>query len=624
MVVPPTYAPSSILTTGLTGFSGGVNSVRVPTIRSAKNPEGLPPNMLPWLINSAVRDGGISQRKAWQFRCTIADQTNLYQGGYMYEPNFGDPYLMLSLSGRIIKVDVNSNGISDVTGAFAGNSPQFNPISTPQAFFAQAEEFLIIQAGDFGDKSVGPDAAGNYGTKPFFWDGTILRRSKGITSTSATPGQSGVNEIPAATCMVDYMERLWYAQGRTYSAGDIVGGTSGTLAYKFRDAVLNVTENPLVVGGDGFTVPASAGNIRFLGFNAVMDATNGQGRLIVSTRKRVFSLQVPVTRDDWINASSNNKPLQTVMQDHNGWVNDRSVVAVNGDLYGQSLEPSIRSLLTATRLFNQPGNISISKNEQRVWAVEDRSLQKFASGIFFDNRLLQTVLPKQVAQGVIHQAIIPLDFVPISGFNEQVPPAWEGIYEGLNFLQLFTGDFGGRERAFAIVVSQLDSSIQLWELTDSGLFDTNESGESRIVSVIEFPALTWHEYGAEDKLKELIAGELWIDQLFGNIYVKVEFRPDGESCWQLWHEFIQCSARDSGEDAINPKTYPRAQYYSGYRETITIPKPPTLCTQQRSRGVNIAYQFQPRLTIKGSCRVRGFWMHALPIERELYANLVCQ
>lgn len=593
------------MTVGLTSFSRGVNSVRINTQASAKNPDGIPQGQICWAINSAFRDGGISQRKGWDFLSTLYPSAGLYQGGYMYEPNTTDPYLILQISGRLLKVDLDTLSVTDLTEAFAGNSPQFNPGAEPMAYFQQAEEFLVIQAGD------------NV-TLPFFWDGATLRRSKGITNTSVAPGTPGVNEIPAATAMVDYMDRLWYAQGRTYSAGDIVGGPSGTLAYGFRDAILNVTENPLVVGGDGFTVPANAGNIRFLGYNAVMDAANGEGRLIISTRKKVFSLQVPITRNDWINASSTNKPLQTVLQDHNGWVNDRSVVAVNGDLYGQSLEPSIRSLLTATRLFNQPGNISISKNEQRVWAVEDRALQKFASGIFFDNRLLQTVLPKQTPQGVIHQAIIPLDFVPISGFNEQQPPSWEGVYEGLQFLQLFTGDFGGRERAFAIVVSEKDSSIQLWELTDFGLTDTNETGENRITSVIELPSFTCHEYGAENKLKRLIAGELWLDQMFGEIIFRVEYRPDGEACWNTWSEFKKCFARNQNEDSLaTPSDYPAGTYGQGYAETVTIGEPPEVSTQTRVRPCNIGYQFQVRLTIRGTARLRGFWLHCSPVERAL-------
>ena len=91
---------------------------------------------------------------------------------------------------------------------------------------------------------------------PLIWDGAILRRSKGITNPAVAPGTPGVNEIPAGTAMDYFMGRIWYAQGRVANAGDIVGGPSGTLAYDFRDSVLNVTECPLVLGGDGFSVPA--------------------------------------------------------------------------------------------------------------------------------------------------------------------------------------------------------------------------------------------------------------------------------------------------------------------------------------------------------------------------------
>ncbi len=62
-------------------------------------------------------------------------------------------------------------------------------------------------------------------------------------------------QLPAAGPMVYYQGRLWYAIGRIFTAGDIVGGPSGTLAYNFKDSILMVTENPLAIGGDGFAVP---------------------------------------------------------------------------------------------------------------------------------------------------------------------------------------------------------------------------------------------------------------------------------------------------------------------------------------------------------------------------------
>lgn len=594
--------PNSDVTTvdGSLDFSGGVDSRKVTTIQSQQNPNGLARNQLAWLNNATVRDGGITSRGGWQPVSTVFGPAGLYQGGYMYEPLSGDPYLILSISGHILKID-------NVTGVATDLSAHFglvNPSSQPQSYFCQGEQFLIIQAGD------------NV-TLPLFWDGNILRRSKGITNLAVAPGTPGVNEIPAATAMDYYMGRLWYAQGRNYSAGDIVGGPSGTLAYRQKDAILNVTENPLVVGGDGFTVPSNAGNIRALAHNGNLDSALGQGQLFIFTRKAVYSLQIPVTRTDWIGADNNNQPKQNVVQLVNGSVNDRSVVAVNGDLFYQSLEPGIRSLISAIRYFNQWGNIQISANEQRIMQFADRSLLHMASGITFDNRLLQTSLPKQVAQGVIHQALVPMDFVPVSSFGAGLTPVWEGMYEGLDFFQLFTGNFGGLERAFGIVLSRVDQTIQVWELTSLGRSD---NGDNRISWIIEFPAYTW---GQEFALKRLQSAELWIDRLYGTVLFQMEFRPDGATCWMPWHTWKACAARTSCEDVINPVCYPLTQYGEGYKATMTLPKPPDKCQSMVGRPSDIGYQFQVRLTIKGFCRVRGLLLHSSPVDRKLYAGLTC-
>src|SRR5262245_22121646 len=422
---------------GSLDFSGGVNSIKVTTIQSASNPDGLARNELAWLNNATVRDGGILQRTGWKLNGRVFNQTNfLYQGGFLYQPLEGVPYLMLSISGHIWKVDV------DFISAPIDLSAQFHLTNNPnalKAYFEQAEEFLIIQSGD------------NV-TLPLFWDGKTLRRSKGINSAAVTPGQGGINEIPAATAMDYYMGRLWYAQFRQYAAGDIVGGASGTNVaptfYNFRDALLNVTENPLVIGGDGFIVPTQSGNIRALKHSANLDTALGQGQLFIFTVRTVYALNVPVTRNDWIAANNNNQPLQTVVQLVNGSVNDIGVVAVNGDLYYQSLEPAIRSLISAVRYFNQAGNLAISSNEERLLQFNDRALMFASGGIEFNNRLLECVLPVQRAQGVVHQAIAPLDFTPISNFGSTLEPVWEGMYEGLDIFQPFSIDFGGLQRAF--------------------------------------------------------------------------------------------------------------------------------------------------------------------------------
>lgn len=602
---------------GALDWSGGVDSIKTTTIQSDNNPNGLGRNQLAWLDNGTVRDGGITQRNGWRYLGTIHDGSAIYQRGYMYEPSNANPYLILSIGGQLYAVNSPAPGVAPTITNLSAATGLSNPPQNIKSFFTQAEQFLVIQAGDLGSLN----------TLPLFWDGATLRRSKGITNPAVAPGTPGVNEIPAATAMDYYQGRLWYAQGRTYSAGDIVKGPSGTAAYQFTDSVLNVTENPLCVGGDGFVVPSQAGNIRVLAHSANLDTALGQGNLYIGTPKAWYRQEVPISRQDWIQSGNqagaltkNQMPLQTVVQLVNGPVGDGSVVAVNGDLFYQSLEPGIRSLISATRFFSQWANTSLSKQEQRLLQFNDRALLHMSTGCVYSNRLLMSALPIQKPQGVVHQAIVPLDFLPLSTFGPDHNPVWEGMYEGLDVLQLFSGDFGGLERAFAVVLSRADQTIELWEITDFLRDDFNKNNETRATWIIEFPAFTW---GQEFLLKKLVSGELWVDRISGEVVFRMEYRPDADPCWHDWHTWKLCSAKNSCEDVINPICYPLTPYREGYRPPFTLPRPQEKCSASSARPLNVGYQFQTRLTIKGYCRIRGLLLHVEQVDKALYSRSVC-
>lgn len=592
---------------GSLDFAGGINSIAVTTVDVG--PASLQRNQLAWLNNGTVRDGGISPRAGWLLVGTIIDNADyLFQGNFLYDP-FGeiDPYEIWVVSGNILKVDVNTGAVTNLSAQFGlTNSP-----TSPFAFFVQAEEFLIIQSGDGV-------------TLPLFWDGVTLRRSIGIQGPTA-PGTPGFNEIPAATCMEYYMGRVWYAEGRTFSAGDIVFGNSGTAAYEFRDAVLNVTENPIVVGGDGFAVPLQDGNIRALKSGAAIDAALGQGRLFIGTRKAWYALSVPVTRTAWIAADNDNQPLLTVVQLVNGPVNDRSCVTVNGDIFYQSLEPGIRSLDQSVRYFNQPGNRQISANEQRILQFNDRALMRASSGIVFNNRLLETALPRQTPNGIVSDAIIPMDFVPISTFGQERNPNWEGALQGVPILQLAAGDFGGRERAFAAVRSEEDGSLQLWEITQNEKLDKFADGErgNRVQWFVETPAFNFADSWGALEFKKLVGGELAVDRLIGTVDFEVDWRPDFSSCWIPWHKWSECSPRNTAESLGLPVAYP-VNFESCYRHTMALPRPDPSCAPcNNGRPSNIGSQFQLRITVLGYCRLRALWIHTEIVERGLYSQLVC-
>lgn len=588
------------MTDGAMDFSRGVDSGKVPLIQSASNPNGLRRDQVAWLTNGTVRGGGITQRAGWKYLTTIADGQSLYQGGFMYEPASANPYLLLSIGGHLLQVECLAGFTPvDLSAAFG----LINPANVDHAYFAQGETTLFWQAGD-------------YVTPCKFWNGAILQQSNG----PAPP--IGIPQIPPAGPMDYYMGRLWYAQflgsGWTTSAGDIVGGVNGTAPY-FKDSIRFVTENPLAAAGDGFSLPTFAGPIRALRHSAAIDKALGEGQLFIFTRKNVTNLAVPVTRADW---TSTTEPAQKVVQNKYGTPAERSVVAVSGDLYYATMEPGFRSLTLAVRFFNQWANTPISRNMNRIVPFQDRALLRFCSGMLFDNRLYFTSLPYSAGPvGVAHSALAVLDFDLVSSFQDKLEsapiPAWEGLNSGLNVLQLFQGDFGGLDRGFAVAMSSIDGSIQLWEISSGDKF---ENGDNRVSWSMETPAYDW---GNAFQFKELQGGSLWFDRISGKVEVLVEYRSDDSACWAFWAKFSKCYARNSCEDLENPVCYPLTPYGEGGDKPLSLPHPNLKECAPNGKPMAYGYVFQVRIQVKGFARFRGLLLYATERQISIHSGSVC-
>lgn len=485
--------------------------------------------------------------------------------------------------------------------------------------------------GSVGDSVTLPGGLGNWTVVQFSPAGNITLQNVtgpvgmvvtgpvvGTLTINSAPGlaNSGINQLPAATAMGYYMGRVFYANGDLINGGDIVGGPSGTSAANFRDAVLSVTENPLVLGGDGFKLPTQSGDITAFAVSNNVDEDLGQGLLFAFTLRAAYAMTVPISRTDWIAANSSNQPQIVQVMFRDGAVNDWSITLVNGDVFFQTWQPAIQSLIQATRYFGEWANVPISTNIQRILNFENVTLMGTASGVLFNNRMYQAVLPAATPAGTIFQAVAPLDFAPISTLQGQDPPNWEGHAEGLQWLMLLEQGFGNLDRMFGVVLSTaMPGQIELWEYSDYGQF---ENGDNRVTWQIEFPAFEFHNIL---QLKELIGGEIWVDRLFGTVEFKMEWRPDSESCWSPWAEWQECVARNSAENPGSPVSYP-VQYQEGFRQTMELPAPQPSCNSSTGRPSTMGFQFQPRLTITGFCRVRGMWLHANPRKRSLYDSLV--
>jgi hypothetical protein len=305
-----------------------------------------------------------------------------------------------------------------------------------------------------------------------------------------------------------------------------------------------------------------------------------------------------------------------------GWTSGMAIVSSNGDLFYTAPDRQIRSLIQATRFFGEEGNTTISSNEQRILSKVNANLLNFANGVFFDNRMLMAMFPQQTPYGVVHTAVIPLDFEPLSTLEEQLPACWEGEREGLQIFQLLTGNFNGVSRCFAVVLnSNNPGEIDLYENVIGSNSDYNFNGtERRIEWQSEFPAFTWNK---ENDLKSVQNARLWIDKLKGVCAFTVEWRPDASECWHLWRQWQVCSARNSGELLFDPVAYPLVIYPPGYRMPMTLPLPPDVCAPQMKRPASVAFQIQTRITVTGFCRIRGWFVGANDVEMSAYQDLLC-
>lgn len=506
--------------------------------------------------------------------------------------------------------------------------------ATPDAYNGNVGDTITIT--DSVGNNYGTYAVGYTGSLPSWQAGvgvTLIVRSGAGTEGKIFPlnfiitinsvpsfSTSNINQIPSATAMAFFQGRIFYATGNTVNGGDIEGGPSGTLANNYKDSVLCVTENPLCFGGDGFTMPSGSDNITGLAIPQMINASLGQGLLNIFTANSVFALQVPVTRADWIAANSTNQPQVFVVQQGagTGSCNDTGIVPINGDLWYTRSDGNIQSLLTAVRYFQQWANVDVSSNENYLLDTINRDLLGTVGGIFFSNYYLSLTSPVTTPYGVVFKAIVPLDLESISTLEEQLPPAWEGQYEGLQIFALTVATFVSTQRAFATTLStETAGQIELCELIPEIVGDTG----NRIQWQFLTPSMTFSEHGWETELKRLVSAELWLDSIKGVVDIEVEYIPDGSSCPCKWTRFSVCNATDSSQ--LTPSQgYPLIPFSPGKRRPLVLPLPPDANDDEDGRPANVAFEFQTIVTIKGECRVRGWFLKAEKVERPLYENMI--
>jgi hypothetical protein len=577
-------------TDGSVTFEGGIDAGVMPS--------EVDKNQVAFAVNANFRQGFVSCRpgfvqKDYDLCVTItadndqitSDQTNVTADGWSedcygpqsltgtfqcalpYIADDGRTFILMLISGKVWLYNCLQNTAQNLSV-----SPSLeNPSNLLDGWMVQAENFVVIQDGF---------------SRPLIFNGTNLRRSSD-------------DEIKTGKVMAYVNGRIWYAlpDGFSFRATDIVYG-DGT-----RASVLKETENTFLNEGGDFAVPSDSGGITAMAVPGDPDTSLGQGPLLVFTPRYVFSVQAPVDRDTWKNLSY---PIQAISLLTSGALGSRSAITINGDVFYRAVD-GVRSFIIARRSFTDWGNTPISSEMLNVIENDQTNLLWASSAVVFDNRLLMTCQPRYNAEGVIHKALAVLDFDLITSMRKKFPPAWSGIWTGLNLLQIVKTENAYGDQCFCIARGS-DDSIQLWEVTKGDKFDNNiPDGKKEIEWMVQTRA---YNFEVPFGLKRLDSGDLFVDSLEGDVSFNVTYRPDQYPGWIEWTDFAECATTTQCLDLC-----PITNFKPQYRPKMRFPTPSDLpCNETISTPARNLYEVQVMLGIIGYCRIKSLRVHAYDVQ----------
>jgi hypothetical protein len=577
-------------TDGSVTFEGGIDAGVMPS--------EVDKNQVAFAVNASFRQGFISPRPGFiqkdydvclsitaDSTLVTADQTNVTADGFSEEcygssnltgvfqcalPYIGDngaTFILMLISGKVWLYDCLQNSVQNLSA-----SPNLeNPSNILDGWMVQAENFVVIQDGQ---------------STPLIFNGSNLRRAT-------------TDEIKCGRVMAYVNGRIWYAlaNGFSFRATDIVYG-DGT-----RASVLKETENTFLNEGGDFAVPSDSGGITAMAVPGDPDTSLGQGPLLVFTPRYVFSVQAPVDRDTWKNLSY---PIQAISLLTSGALGARSAITVNGDVFYRAVD-GVRSFIIARRSFTDPGNTPISGEILNIAENDQTSLLWSGSAVVFDNRLLMTGQPRYNAQGVIHKALMVLDFELITSMRKKFPPAWAGIWTGLDVLQVLKTESVYGDRCFSIARGE-NGTIQIWEISKGDKFDNNiADGKKEIQWLVHTRA---YNFEIPFGLKRLDSGDIFIDSLDGDASFNVEYRPDQYPGWIEWADWAECATTLQCQPAC-----PLVNFQPQYRPKMRLPTPSDVpCNSSISTPTRNMYEVQMSLTVTGYCRIKSIRVHAYDVQ----------
>ena len=486
------------------------------------------------------------------------------------------------------------------TGTVHIEQPSFNP--SEKCYFVQAEKYLVIQNGlnppviwD-GDKLYlsGDAPAGTAGAVSQLHTlgfGNIMAYGQGrlfVADPSRTQITAGdlayggsTNQVTITSGVHNTGKYRVTATAHGFVSNDIVTisghsteyGINGTWIITVVDAnnfdinfsetlatgiggfvtkanvgsdsdLLRFTETTYLSEGGSLQIPSFMGKITGMIFMPIQDTSTGQGDLLVFCEHGTATFSVAVPRSQW----KSTQAFQRILFQSIGATSHSSLVTTNGDVFFRAFD-GLRSYRNARAELSTYGQVPMSAEMNSVLQYDTKPLLSEVSSIVFDNRLLFTASPKVDYSGispvspskqpVTFSKIVALDFTTLSTVGGKRAASYDGMWAGIDVLQLITGIVNGKPTAWALAYDYVNGRLNvLWEITEKGAFDVPLGVESqKINSILETRSFS---FGTLAEQKRMIRADFWLSDVQDRVDVKVYWRPDQYPCWREWHAFSRC------------------------------------------------------------------------------------
>lgn len=542
-------------------------------INSAFRPDQIGKAQAAWGSNITIRDGNPRTRDYAFVQRAILPKGLVQGAGYF---SADDGMFILSIWGQLWRLLVTGNSVTlDLIPLDTPNSPLL-----PLAFMCETAGSFLVQDGQ---------------SSCIIYDGSVTRRAK-------------IGEVPLGKQMAYGNGRLAVAvNDNTVKVGDI---TSAVFQSE-----LNFTETTYLSGGGSFLF---AQPVRGLAFLPVNNTNTGFGSLIVLGDRFVNSLGLQITsRALWDQIPG----FEQILLPGIGTAAHDAVVGVNQDLYWRDLNSDIWSLRSAQWDALSPGNSPISREVSRITDFETDTLNRYSSGIFFNNRLLFLASPFYNRFGYASfSKIISMDASPLATMRGKSPPVYDGETIGLNFVRLFKGTPSGVTRAFAISTDD-DGENRLWEIVPTNIADSSflSNGTAGASITTDSPISGYYEsrrfnFNDDGSLKRLMRVDVWPCEMQGPVTLSVYFRADNRSMWQLI-DTVQMNAQMTN----NPGQWVQLEAQErGQIKSFSLPDTIDGIDQKLNQ---IGFGFQVRVAWTGFMMVDRIKLWYMPVPETTYSDI---